>query len=251
MTAQDLISTDVEGQARSVRCPGGAGLAGPARAGRRRLRHRHDRVRDDGRAARHHRRPRREHPGGRPPGLGLRARASSSARRCSPSSARGCPARCCCSPAGGLRRSATRSPRSPRRSARSSSPASPAGLPHGAYFGTAAIVAASLVDPARRARAVARVMLGLTVANIVGVPLATLLGQTFGWRSTYWSVSVIGAARAASRSRCSSRGRRAARREPPPRARRAAPAAGAGSRCSSAPSASAASSPSTATSPRR
>ena len=66
------------------------------------------------------------------------------------------------------------------------------GLPHGAYFGIAAIVAASLVPPGRRARAVARVMLGLTVANIVGVPLATTLGQHFGWRSTYWSVAVIG-----------------------------------------------------------
>ena len=67
------------------------------------------------------------------------------------------------------------------------------GLPHGAYFGVASIVAASLVPPDRRARAVARVMLGLTVANIVGVPLATLLGQQLGWRSTYVAVAVIGA----------------------------------------------------------
>lgn len=67
------------------------------------------------------------------------------------------------------------------------------GLPHGAYFGIASIVAATLVPPERRARAVARVMMGLTVANIVGVPLATLLGQAFGWRSTYWAVTVIGA----------------------------------------------------------
>ena len=65
------------------------------------------------------------------------------------------------------------------------------GLPHGAYFGVAALVAASIVPPGRRARAVARVMLGLTVANVVGVPLATLLGQQLGWRSTYWSVTVI------------------------------------------------------------
>jgi DHA1 family inner membrane transport protein len=65
------------------------------------------------------------------------------------------------------------------------------GLPHGAYFGVAALVAASLVPPGRRARAVARVMLGLTIANVVGVPLATLLGQQLGWRSTYWSVTVI------------------------------------------------------------
>ena len=66
------------------------------------------------------------------------------------------------------------------------------GLPHGAYFGVAALVAASIVPPGRRARAVARVMLGLTVANVVGVPLATLLGQQLGWRSTYWAVTVIG-----------------------------------------------------------
>ncbi len=66
------------------------------------------------------------------------------------------------------------------------------GLPHGAYFGTAAVVAASLVPPQRRARAVARVMMGLTVANVIGVPLATLLGQQLGWRSTYWSVAAIG-----------------------------------------------------------
>ena len=66
------------------------------------------------------------------------------------------------------------------------------GLPHGAYFGTASIVAASLVPHGRRARAVARVMLGLTVANVVGVPLATLLGQQFGWRSTYAMVAVLG-----------------------------------------------------------
>jgi MFS transporter, DHA1 family, inner membrane transport protein len=66
------------------------------------------------------------------------------------------------------------------------------GLPHGAYFGIASIVAAALVDPGRRARAVARVMMGLTVANIVGVPAATALGQQLGWRSTYWAVAVIG-----------------------------------------------------------
>ena len=68
------------------------------------------------------------------------------------------------------------------------------GLPHGAFFGIAAIVAATLVPPDRRGRAVARVMLGLTVANIVGVPLATLLGQQLGWRSTYLAVAVIGVA---------------------------------------------------------
>ncbi|KAA1421176.1 MFS transporter [Nocardioides humilatus] len=59
------------------------------------------------------------------------------------------------------------------------------GLPHGAYFGVASLVAASLVVPAKRGRAVASVMLGLSVANVIGVPLATWLGQQAGWRSTY------------------------------------------------------------------
>ena len=59
------------------------------------------------------------------------------------------------------------------------------GLPHGAYFGVASLVAASLVAPRLRGRAIASVMLGLSVANVVGVPLATFLGQQVGWRSTY------------------------------------------------------------------
>ena len=59
------------------------------------------------------------------------------------------------------------------------------GLPHGAFFGVASLVAASLVAPERRGRAIASVMLGLSVANVVGVPLATFLGQQVGWRSTY------------------------------------------------------------------
>ncbi|AXJ95243.1 MULTISPECIES: MFS transporter [unclassified Sphingomonas] len=57
-----------------------------------------------------------------------------------------------------------------------------AGLPHGAYFGISALVAASLVPAERRTQAVGRVMLGLTVATIVGVPLATWLGQIASWR---------------------------------------------------------------------
>lgn len=67
------------------------------------------------------------------------------------------------------------------------------GLPHGAYFGFAAVMAASLVPASRRSRAVATTMTGLTVANIVGVPLTTLLGQALGWRSTYVTVVVIAA----------------------------------------------------------
>jgi DHA1 family inner membrane transport protein len=66
-----------------------------------------------------------------------------------------------------------------------------AGLPHGAYFGVASLVAASLVPPRLRGRAVSSVMLGLAVANLAGVPAATWLGQHLGWRSAYWTVAVI------------------------------------------------------------
>ncbi|RLV50026.1 MFS transporter [Nocardioides mangrovicus] len=68
-----------------------------------------------------------------------------------------------------------------------------AGLPHGAYFGVASLVAASLATLERRGRAVSRVMLGLAVANILGVPAATWLGQHLGWRSAYWTVTALGA----------------------------------------------------------
>ncbi|MFD7284537.1 MFS transporter [Streptomyces sp. NPDC059863] len=67
-----------------------------------------------------------------------------------------------------------------------------AGLPHGAFFGVGAVVAARLVREGRQARAVATMFLGLTVANIVGVPAATLLGQGLGWRATFLVVTVIG-----------------------------------------------------------
>jgi DHA1 family inner membrane transport protein len=67
-----------------------------------------------------------------------------------------------------------------------------AGLPHGAYFGVASLVAASMVDPARRGRAVSLVMLGLPIANVVGVPVATWMGQHYGWRSAYWAVAALG-----------------------------------------------------------
>lgn len=67
-----------------------------------------------------------------------------------------------------------------------------AGLPHGAFFGVGAVVAARLVREGRQARAVATMFLGLTVANIVGVPAATLLGQHLGWRATFLVVAAIG-----------------------------------------------------------
>ncbi|WP_213979587.1 MFS transporter [Sphingomonas sp. dw_22] len=62
------------------------------------------------------------------------------------------------------------------------------GLPHGAYFGIAALVAASLVPVDRRSQAVGRVLLGLTIATVIGVPLANWLGQAVGWR---WGFAVV------------------------------------------------------------
>lgn len=62
------------------------------------------------------------------------------------------------------------------------------GLPHGAYFGVAALVAASLVPSDRRALAVARVMTGLTVATVIGVPVANWMGQALGWR---WGFGIV------------------------------------------------------------
>ncbi|MGY1660360.1 MFS transporter [Geodermatophilus sp. SYSU D00705] len=67
------------------------------------------------------------------------------------------------------------------------------GLPHGAYFGVASLVAAALVPPQLRGRAVSSVMLGLAVANVAGVPAATWLGQQLGWRAAYWAVVVLAA----------------------------------------------------------
>jgi DHA1 family inner membrane transport protein len=67
------------------------------------------------------------------------------------------------------------------------------GLPHGAYFGVASLVAAKMAQPNQRARAVGRVMLGLAVATLLGVPLATSFGQTLGWRAAFAAVGAIGA----------------------------------------------------------
>jgi MFS transporter, DHA1 family, inner membrane transport protein len=65
------------------------------------------------------------------------------------------------------------------------------GLPHGGYFGVASLVAASMVAPERRGRAMALVLMGLPVANVVGVPAATWLGQHLGWRASYWVVALL------------------------------------------------------------
>ncbi|MCD0485783.1 MFS transporter [Streptacidiphilus sp. ASG 303] len=67
------------------------------------------------------------------------------------------------------------------------------GLPHGAFFGAGAVAAAELAAPHLRARAVSVMFAGLTVANIVGVPAATLLGQHLGWRATMLVVVATGA----------------------------------------------------------
>ncbi|ONI75305.1 MFS transporter [Actinosynnema sp. ALI-1.44] len=65
-------------------------------------------------------------------------------------------------------------------------------LSHGAFFGVGSVVAASLVAPARQASAIALMFTGLTLANVLGVPLGTALGHAFGWRSAFWAVSVLG-----------------------------------------------------------
>jgi len=66
-----------------------------------------------------------------------------------------------------------------------------AGLPHGAYFGIASIVAATIMGPGNRGKGVALVLSGLTIANVVGVPSITWLGQQAGWRVAYLAVAAI------------------------------------------------------------
>lgn len=63
------------------------------------------------------------------------------------------------------------------------------GLPHGAFFGVGALVAASVVPPGQRTKAIARMMVGLTVATVIGVPIANVMGQTIGWR---WGFAMVG-----------------------------------------------------------
>ncbi|NMO03025.1 MFS transporter [Gordonia sp. TBRC 11910] len=67
-----------------------------------------------------------------------------------------------------------------------------AALCHGAFFGIGAVVAADMVAPAKRAGAIAAMFAGLTIANVLGVPFGTFLGQQFGWRSTFWAITIIG-----------------------------------------------------------
>ena len=67
-----------------------------------------------------------------------------------------------------------------------------AALDHGAFFGIGSVVAASLVEPAKKAGAVAMMFGGLTIANVLGVPFGTFIGQQFGWRATFWVITAIG-----------------------------------------------------------
>jgi MFS transporter, DHA1 family, inner membrane transport protein len=67
-----------------------------------------------------------------------------------------------------------------------------AGLPHGAFFGVAAVIAASLVPPTRRGWAISMVMAGLSISNVIGVPAATWMGQTYGWRLLFILVGLLG-----------------------------------------------------------
>ncbi|WIE75028.1 MFS transporter [Curtobacterium sp. MCSS17_007] len=67
-----------------------------------------------------------------------------------------------------------------------------AALCHGAFFGIGSVVAANMVERGRQASAVALMFTGLTASNVLGVPFGTFLGQTFGWRSTFWAIAAIG-----------------------------------------------------------
>ncbi|WP_016834991.1 MFS transporter [Herbaspirillum lusitanum] len=67
-----------------------------------------------------------------------------------------------------------------------------ASFSHGAFFGVGSVVATGLVPKEKQASAIALMFTGLTVANVLGVPFGTWLGQMYGWRSTFWAVSAIG-----------------------------------------------------------
>lgn len=65
-------------------------------------------------------------------------------------------------------------------------------LAHGTFFGVGSVVATTLVPPERKASAIAVMFTGLTVANILGVPAGTWLGQAYGWRASFWAVTAVG-----------------------------------------------------------
>lgn len=66
------------------------------------------------------------------------------------------------------------------------------GLAHAAFFGIGSVIAAELVPPGKQASAIAIMFTGVTLANVLGVPLGTLIGQAFGWRFTFWAVTILG-----------------------------------------------------------
>lgn len=65
-------------------------------------------------------------------------------------------------------------------------------LTHGTFFGVGAVIASNLVQPNKRAGAVSIMMAGLTIANIVGVPLGTFIGQHMGWRASFGAIAIMG-----------------------------------------------------------
>src|SRR6478735_11446478 len=65
---------------------------------------------------------------------------------------------------------------------------------HGTFFGVGSVVATGLVPQERKASAIAIMFTGLTIANILGVPFGTWLGQQLGWRATFWAVTFVGLA---------------------------------------------------------
>ncbi len=67
-----------------------------------------------------------------------------------------------------------------------------AALAHGSFFGAGAVVAGHIAAPGRAAQAISLMFAGLAIANILGVPLGTLLGQALGWRATFWAVAALG-----------------------------------------------------------
>ncbi|APU97419.1 hypothetical protein BV902_14570 [Sphingobacterium sp. B29] len=66
------------------------------------------------------------------------------------------------------------------------------GLPHGAFFGVGSVIASRLADPGKEAQAVATMFSGLTVANLLGVPLGTYIGHHFSWRYTFLLIVIVG-----------------------------------------------------------
>jgi DHA1 family inner membrane transport protein len=90
------------------------------------------------------------------------------------------------------------------------------GFAHGTFFGVGAIVAQQLVPPERKGSAIALMFTGLTLANVLGVPFGTWIGQAWGWRATFLVICVLGCS-PLQRSRCGCRGCRS-------NARRARPA---------------------------